>query len=74
VCYGAGQQLHQGKNVMRNIDKVDLKIEITERFMKYLEETSMTQQMKVSDESVRKFYQVRDMFINDLVNIAKGES
>ena len=74
MCYGAGQQLHQGKNVMRNIDKVDLKIEITERFMKYLEETSMTQQMKVSDESVRKFYQVRDMFINDLVNIAKGES
>ena len=59
---------------MRNIDKVDLKIEITERFMKYLEDTAMTQKMKPSDESVRKFYQVRDKFINDLVNIAKGES
>ena len=59
---------------MRNIDKVDLKIEITERFMKYLEDTEMTYKMKASDESVRKFYQVRDKFINDLVDISKGEA
>jgi|13_taG_2_1085334.scaffolds.fasta_scaffold386292_1 hypothetical protein len=63
---------------MRNIDRVDLKIEITERFMKYLEDTainpfncSKTQKMKPSDESVIRFYKVRDTFINDLVDIAE---
>ena len=59
---------------MKNIDKADLKIEITERFMQYLEDTTATKKMKPSDESVRKFYQVRDDFINDLVNISKGEA
>jgi len=56
---------------MRNIDKVDLKIQITEKFMQYLEDTSMVRQMKPSDESVRKFYKVRDNFIDDLVNIVE---
>jgi hypothetical protein len=55
-------------------NKVDLKIEITERFMKYLEDTAMTQKMKPSNESVRKFLKVRDKFIDDLVNIAEENS